>query len=254
MNELIHVKISSFSELKDLQGLLSSTTSYLHLSDLQAEIPLLQEYLKLENQKLQEMISSLQALIEGNEPSETMITNPNVSSLNHHNNSSQSHPKNSSSSSTNAMNKSSGNPLAKTNPTFKAPPASSSSTLLSSTSSSALLKKNPSSSFTSKRYHHENSKGESNDGGKDAFGDDDEDDDELSQFDSLKKFSINSSESKEEMKSQQLEKKIKGINNNKLENASSPPSSKTGSNSRLTSRFREKLKEAQSELFLVDDL
>jgi hypothetical protein len=65
LNELSNVSISSFPLLSELQTLLSSSRmESVPLSEIQSDIPLIQQYLILENEKLQLAITQLQTTIE----------------------------------------------------------------------------------------------------------------------------------------------------------------------------------------------
>jgi hypothetical protein len=65
LNELSNVSISSFPLLSELQTLLSSSRmESVPLSEIQYDIPLIQQYLILENEKLQLAITQLQTTIE----------------------------------------------------------------------------------------------------------------------------------------------------------------------------------------------
>jgi hypothetical protein len=64
LSELVHVSLPSFSKTNELKSLLKKKSQSLNLMDLQIQVLWIREYLRLENEKLQEAIQSFQNVIE----------------------------------------------------------------------------------------------------------------------------------------------------------------------------------------------
>jgi len=86
LNDLGSVSLSSFEYIDELQLLLKQTKRH-HLSELILDLEMIRKYLFLENEKLQEVIQSLQGIIDKDmqlDDDDIPIHNNNSSSSSHH--------------------------------------------------------------------------------------------------------------------------------------------------------------------------